>query len=424
MFSSPETEPGFNTIRPEVIPEALDVHGPERTGKPDNTQAQDEPESAPTEPTSPDELDFLPPDIDKSPLMDPTRRFMNYAGDARRKYVAYIESYFGEGKDNIAKGQGYLFSIVGEGIPGQERNSGDPSSLDPKPVSKNTSPKVTSSAEAGLIFLRHTPPDELTPEQAKELLVTGNLTLVLKLAFDQWRLRSGRVPLDDLIQSGITGLVAAVNGFKPLLGNTFATYATVAIKRQIGQGADDIEHTIYIPKDPLREIRRQAKLIKDQDGLGDPTAPTPTDDSSKASLQTHPFHGRVVASLDQPISPHTDSTTLGDTLPHTATPLVDHEREEVRELVGALLDQLDPTQRVVVELTYGFNDVSPMSVNAISAHLNMAQSAVKRILASAKTIMSAALPADSAATSRKDGRWRDPAPTSSPHPLGIESTDE
>src|SRR4051812_26228239 len=80
--------------------------------------------------------------------------------------------------------------------------------------------------------------------QAKERMINSNLRLVVALAK---RHQGHELPLLDLIQEGILGLIRAVEKFDWRKGYKFSTYATFWIRQAIQRGLGNKARTIRIP---------------------------------------------------------------------------------------------------------------------------------------------------------------------------------
>ncbi|MDQ3415673.1 MAG: sigma-70 family RNA polymerase sigma factor [Actinomycetota bacterium] len=83
-------------------------------------------------------------------------------------------------------------------------------------------------------------------DQAKHLLVTSNLRLVVSVA----RRFGGAhpVPLADLVQEGVIGLIRAVEKFDHTRGTTFSTYATWWIRQAIGRALAEQGRIVRVPR--------------------------------------------------------------------------------------------------------------------------------------------------------------------------------
>ena len=81
-------------------------------------------------------------------------------------------------------------------------------------------------------------------EKARELLIESNLRLVSKYAF---KYSYSKVPVEDLFQEGLFGLMTAVDKFDYTRGFKFSTFATHWIRQAIKRFIDDNARIIRLP---------------------------------------------------------------------------------------------------------------------------------------------------------------------------------
>ncbi|MEU3271757.1 FliA/WhiG family RNA polymerase sigma factor [Saccharomonospora sp. NPDC006951] len=165
------------------------------------------------------------------------------------------------------------------------------------------------------------------------------------------------VDVADLIQSGIFGLVDAIEKFDPERGLRFETYAMQRIRGAI---LDDLRSQDWVP----RVIRSRAREVERAlDRLGAKLRRTPTDAELAAELgitldELRDLYGQLrltsVVALEDLVSAGRDSGSLVDSLPDEdavdpAAVLVDMDNR--RQLAEAIA-QLTERDRVVVSLYY------------------------------------------------------------------------
>lgn len=79
---------------------------------------------------------------------------------------------------------------------------------------------------------------------AEAKLVQHNLGLV---AVSARQYRNAVVPVEDRMQAGTIGLIAAIRAFDPSKGNKLSTYATPKIRQAIRRLIHDTAHMIHVP---------------------------------------------------------------------------------------------------------------------------------------------------------------------------------
>lgn len=107
--------------------------------------------------------------------------------------------------------------------------------------------------------------------KAQERLIESNLSLVFEIAFDYFQ--KGRIHLEDAIQEGNIGLIAAVGKFERFRKLKFSTVATYWIRQAIQRSIDNTGSLIRIPVPKSEKYTKILKVIasfQQQEGR-DPT---------------------------------------------------------------------------------------------------------------------------------------------------------
>ncbi len=138
--------------------------------------------------------------------------------------------------------------------------------------------------------------------RAKEQLVNSNLRLVISNAR---KYQGNDLPLLDLIQEGILGLIRAAEKFDYRKGFKFSTYATFWIRESIQRAIANRARTIRIP---VHIGQRERKIGRVQRELAATLGREPTDEevAKAADMDLQEVRetreaARVVTSLDRPV---------------------------------------------------------------------------------------------------------------------------
>src|SRR4051795_6546761 len=147
---------------------------------------------------------------------------------------------------------------------------------------------------------------------AKERMINASLRLVISVA----RKYQGQgLPLGDLIQEGMLGLIRAVEKFDWRKGFKFSTYGTLWIRQAIGRGLANSGRTVRLP---VHIVARARKIADAERKLAVELGREPTDAEISDRVEL-PIDGvmhirradQTPSSLDQKVG-ESEETALGD----------------------------------------------------------------------------------------------------------------
>jgi RNA polymerase primary sigma factor len=216
--------------------------------------------------------------------------------------------------------------------------------------------------------------------EAKGQLVNSNLRLVISNAR---KYQGHELPLLDLIQEGILGLIRASEKFDWRKGYKFSTYATFWIRQAIQRALDNRSRTIRIP---VHLGQRERKIARAHRELSAQLGREPTDEElAKAAeltldeLAESRAASRVVTRLDRPVG-ESEDTPFGALLASDERGPEEEVDIVLREdALSRALEQLPEREREVVKLRYGVGGDDPTPLSETGRRLGISQDTVRRL---------------------------------------------
>jgi RNA polymerase primary sigma factor len=208
--------------------------------------------------------------------------------------------------------------------------------------------------------------------EAKERMINANLRLVVSQAR---RYQGHGLPMEDLVQEGMLGLIRAVEKFDWRRGFKFSTYGTLWIRQALQRGLQNHGRTIRLP---VHVAQRQTKVRKVESELSTKLGREPTDEeiAAEAKLEVEEVAElreltRGLTSLDQPVG-EDGETAFGDLLASDRPePVEEVEQAERQELISGAVARLPEAERNVIRLRFGLAGAEPLNLRQTGIELGI-----------------------------------------------------
>jgi RNA polymerase primary sigma factor len=216
--------------------------------------------------------------------------------------------------------------------------------------------------------------------RAKERLVNSNLRLVVSLAK---RYQGQELPLLDLIQEGVLGLIRASEKFDWRRGYKFSTYATFWIRQAIQRGLGNQARTIRLPIH-IGQRERKIALFERQFLTREGRPPSDAEivagsDLTQKEVDEVRAVTRTITSLERQVGEE-GQTEFGDLLP-SDRPAPDEEVEVAltEQSLRRAVAQLPESEREVLRLRYGIGGADPVPLREAGRRLGVSSESVRNL---------------------------------------------
>lgn len=216
---------------------------------------------------------------------------------------------------------------------------------------------------------------------AKEALINGNLRLVTSIAA---RYQGRGLPMEDLMQEGIIGLIRAADKFNWRRGFRFSTYATHWIRQSVMRAIANSGRSIRLPAYVVDTLGRVARIRGElENTLG--RQPTRAELAKSAGMTEEHLAELLQSmvdpvSLDMPLGAEGDRS-LAEIIPaeESQSPSARVFRHAVHEELARAVRSLTPREQDVLRMRFGLEGTEPQTLEAVGRALHITRERARQL---------------------------------------------
>lgn len=223
-------------------------------------------------------------------------------------------------------------------------------------------------------------------EQAKELLISSNLRLVVSIAAKK-RYQNKGLDITDLIQEGNKGLIRAVEKYDHAKGYKFSTYATWWIKQALQRGVANGGRMVRIPtyaEEKKYKADQAEKYLREAIGR-EPSIEEVAEQSGVNSDLIRVFNQtKNIVSIHQPVGNESDASLEDFIEDKNSNFTQDIERDILLETVYSAISELNEKEQDVIRKRFGLDGSHPQTLDGIGQEHGLTRERIRQIEYSVK----------------------------------------
>lgn len=245
-------------------------------------------------------------------------------------------------------------------------------------------PLLTAEQEkAAAKVLKETDPASAEYKDAKDLMISSNLRLVVSMA-KQYTNRG--LSFQDLVQEGNLGLMRAVEKFDYEKGFRFSTYATWWIRQAMVRAIADQSRDIRIPvhmNEQIIKVNRTQRVLMQELGR------EPSDEEVAKKIGNGMTVEKVrdirsiaqqPVSLESPTGEEDDSALIDFIEDKKAMdPAAYASSQAVKDAVNELLKELPEREEMILRMRFGLDDGRPKTLEEVGNACHVTRERIRQI---------------------------------------------